>query len=169
LRIERIHQSVATVANTLRDGQIIKSTATMAGCCTDLEMPNEELPAAYLRGIELFNAGEFFACHEALEPLWLAARGEERAFLHALIQAAAALHHWQRGNLKGAASVFARAKQGLATMPARMMGIQTGQLTRELETFFSAVFASQSNRLQLPKIQLEPEQKTVQRFFPEEG
>ena len=42
------------------------------------------LPAEYLHGVELFNRGEYFACHEALEGLWQSAAGEEREFLHGL-------------------------------------------------------------------------------------
>jgi predicted metal-dependent hydrolase len=40
----------------------------------------------YLRGIELFNTGQFFDCHEVLEDIWRLATGEERAILHALIR-----------------------------------------------------------------------------------
>lgn len=114
-----------------------------------------ELPAAYLHGIEQFNAGEFFACHETLEELWLQSAGEQRTFLHALIQVAAALHHYQRGNLKGAASVYARARHKLEKLPPTMMSVSLSQLIRELEAFFSAVFASQSSRRVYPKIQLQ--------------
>lgn len=114
-----------------------------------------ELPAAYLRGIEQFNAGEFFACHETLEELWQQSAGEQRTFLHALIQVAAALHHYQRGNLKGAASVYARARHKLEKLPPTMMGVSLSQLIHELEAFFSAVFASQSSRHVYPKIQLQ--------------
>jgi hypothetical protein len=37
------------------------------------------------RGIELFNAGEFYECHEVLEDAWRPSRGAERFFLQALI------------------------------------------------------------------------------------
>jgi predicted metal-dependent hydrolase len=70
--------------------------------------------AAFQQAIKQFNAGEFFDCHETLEPLWLAAIGDDRTFLHGLIQAAAALHHHQRGNLKGAANVAQRAHEKLS-------------------------------------------------------
>ncbi len=53
-------------------------------------MPEEGLPPQYLRGIELFNAGQFFDCHEMLEELWLQATGLERESLQALIVECAA-------------------------------------------------------------------------------
>lgn len=85
-----------------------------------------ELPEEFARGVELFNDGKFFECHEVLEVVWLKAEGDEREFLHALIQAAAALHHFQRGNLKGARSVGRRAIQKLVKLP---------QLQASLEKF----------------------------------
>ena len=94
-----------------------------------------------MRGIELFNAGHFFESHEALEEVWLKSEGAERELLHALIQSAAALHHFQRGNLKGALSVHRRAQRKLAAAPPTVMGLDTKAFAQELEDFF----ASQSN------------------------
>lgn len=85
----------------------------------------DALPEAYLRGATLFNAGKFFECHEVWEEIWLKASGEDREFLHALIQAAAALHHLQQGNLKGALSVSNRAIERLNALPAVMMRLDT--------------------------------------------
>ncbi len=66
------------------------------------------------RYIELFNAGEYWASHEALEPLWLAAEGDRREFYRGLIQAAAAMVHHQRGNAHGVRVLAAKAKTRLA-------------------------------------------------------
>ena len=118
-------------------------------------MDTAELPPPYLRGIALFNAGEFYACHEVLEEMWQQAAGDERVLLHALIQTAAALHHYQRGNLKGAASIYARARRKLAPLPAAVLGLSLSQLTGTLEAFFSAAFAPQSSPLTYPIIQLQ--------------
>ena len=98
----------------------------------------EELPPEYLRGIELFNAGRYFECHEVWEVIWLPAEGIEREFLHAMIQIAASLLHFQRGNLKGAASVYDRAHGTLETMPAVVMQLDIRGFTQELESFYSA-------------------------------
>ena len=101
-----------------------------------------ELPAAYLRGVEQFNAGELFACHEILEELWQAAPlGEERVFLQALIQAAAALHHFRQGNLKGAASLAQRAIFKLRWVSRWMMQLDTRDLADDLQRFFERAAA----------------------------
>ena len=58
------------------------------------------------KGVELFNAQQFWHAHEAWEELWLHASGDERIFLQGLIQLAAAYHHVQRGTYRGGARLF---------------------------------------------------------------
>jgi hypothetical protein len=53
-------------------------------------------------GLRLFNAGEYFAAHDAWEELWTGYRGPWRNLLKGLIQVAVALYHFERGNLVGA-------------------------------------------------------------------
>jgi len=96
-----------------------------------------DLPEAFLRGAALFNAGRFFECHEAWEEIWLKAEGEEREFLHAMIQAAAALLHFRRGNLKGAQSVGGRAIEKLNVLPAIVMQLDTKAFRLALEQHLS--------------------------------
>lgn len=112
------------------------------------------LPLQYLRGIELFNAGEFFECHEALEEIWLPAQGIERDFLHAIIQAAVALHHYQRGNSKGAASVYERARRKLEALPPQMMQLDITTFARQLDDFFIQAFGNHQTPPSLPRISL---------------
>ena len=101
-----------------------------------------ELPPEYLRGIELFNEGRYFECHEAWETVWLKAEGVEREFLHAMIQIAAALLHQERGNRKGATSVYERARRMLKSSPKIVMQLDTGAFLREVEAVFSSLEAS---------------------------
>lgn len=54
------------------------------------------------RGVELFNAGEFFDAHEVWEDLWRDCASAERRFFQALIQAAVSAYHKARGNMTGA-------------------------------------------------------------------
>src|SRR5574341_608342 len=114
----------------------------------------DDLPVQYLRGIELFNAGEFFECHEAWEEIWLKAEGAERELLHALIQSAVALHHHQRGNLKGASSVYQRARNKLGTLPPAVMRLDTQDFAKHLDSFFHAALSAEQPLPSLPKIRL---------------
>src|ERR1043166_6334417 len=65
-------------------------------------------PAEYLAGIDLYNAGEFHAAHDAWEERWRDDCGpREKLFLQALIQSAAVFHHIEIGR-RGAAHRMSR-------------------------------------------------------------
>ncbi len=123
-------------------------------------MKTAELPKQYLRGLELFNAGEFYECHEVLEELWLRVAGDERALLQALIQTAAALHHYQRGNIKGALSVQQRALEKLSQLPPRVLQLDTQAFALDLQRFFAQASPSSKQPLPFPKIHLRYDGKT---------
>ena len=93
------------------------------------------------KGLALFNTGRFFECHEAWEKVWQRASGAEKLFCQGLIQVAVALLHAERGNLRGAASVFGKARAKLDPLPAAHMGIALGEFRSALDEFFAAVFA----------------------------
>lgn len=60
--------------------------------------------AGFVRsGVTLYNAGRFWEAHEALEAVWRASPGPDRALWQGLIQAAAAMLHRERGNAHGLA------------------------------------------------------------------
>lgn len=94
-----------------------------------------ELPEEFLRGIELFNQGRFFECHEVWETVWLRAEGDEREFLHAMIQSAAAFHHVQRGKLKGAMSLAQKAIGKFEKLPQFVLHFDAGDFRSRLESF----------------------------------
>lgn len=63
----------------------------------------------------LFNGGEYWLAHEALETVWRSIiDGDERRVWQGLIQAAAALLHRQRGNRHGVVVLGAAALAKLA-------------------------------------------------------
>ncbi len=55
----------------------------------------------YLKGIEHFNAREFFDAHEVWEDLWNAEHDKAHQFVQGLIQFATSLHHFEAQNFKG--------------------------------------------------------------------
>jgi predicted metal-dependent hydrolase len=91
----------------------------------------ERLDAGYRRGIELFNAEQFFECHEVLEEVWRAAPAEERFFLQALIHFAVGFYHHQRGNPDGADRQLRKALRKLAGYLPNYGGLDTAQIYRE--------------------------------------
>jgi predicted metal-dependent hydrolase len=52
--------------------------------------------------VRLFNAGEWYGCHDGLEELWHETQGPMRPVLQGLLQIAVAELHHERGNRRGA-------------------------------------------------------------------
>src|SRR4029077_12347537 len=81
-------------------------------------MTADERQAILRRACDLFNAGEYWLAHEALETVWrsIISDGDAAAarVWQGLIQAAAALLHQQRGNSHGVAAVGRGALEKLA-------------------------------------------------------
>jgi uncharacterized protein len=56
----------------------------------------------FWQGVEQFNSGEFYACHDTLEALWMEAIEPDRTFYQGILQVAVALYHLGNRNLRGA-------------------------------------------------------------------
>jgi uncharacterized protein len=107
----------------------------------------------FQRGIALFNSEEFFQAHEVWEELWLAEAEPERTFLQGLIQAAAAFHHYIRGNFSGAQSLLASAALKLQRFPVEHRGIASGQLRDQVVWWAQALGeGADPGRDKLPRI-----------------
>ncbi|HEV2705066.1 MAG TPA: DUF309 domain-containing protein [Pyrinomonadaceae bacterium] len=74
-------------------------------------------PIEYLAGIDLYNAGEFHAAHDAWEERWVDEAGpREKLFLQALIQSAVAFHHLEIGRPGAARRMYQMAKEKFARL-----------------------------------------------------
>ena len=90
----------------------------------------------YHRGIELFNQGEYFDCHEVWEGLWIEETGEDRRFYQGLIQAAVALHHLENGNLVGARKLVESSAGYLCGYRPQHAGLDVEAFLEALRTCF---------------------------------
>jgi uncharacterized protein len=52
--------------------------------------------------VSLFNAGDWYACHDGFEELWHETQGPMRPVLQGILQIAVAQLHLERGNTRGA-------------------------------------------------------------------
>jgi predicted metal-dependent hydrolase len=98
----------------------------------------QELHPEALHGIALFNAGKYFAAHEALENAWRAEPGPQRELYQAILQVAVTYLHLQRGNYAGALKVAARCQAKLDQWPAACSGLDLAGLRRNLTTVLAA-------------------------------
>ena len=81
-------------------------------------------------GIDLFNRGAFFECHEALEEIWTPERGPRRLFLQSIIHIAVAFYHVQRGNRIGAERQLRKGLKKMAGYLPECEGVYTEDLYR---------------------------------------
>ena len=105
---------------------------------------------AITEGIAHFNARRFFEAHEALEALWLKEKGEEKLFLHGLIQVAAAFHHHLRGNEKGFRSLLEKGEKKLALHSGKNQGIDAENFLKQLGPWLAATRAHEIAPTTLP-------------------
>ena len=81
-------------------------------------------PLELIVGIEQFNAGEFYACHETLEAIWIAEPGDIRRLYQGVLQVGVAFYHLGRRNFRGATSLFQTGIAYLQPFAPVCMGVQ---------------------------------------------
>ena len=100
-------------------------------------MTPEVRRAHVTRARDLFNAGEYWLAHEALETVWrsIISDGDAAAarVWQGLIQAAAALLHQQRGNTHGVTTVGGGALEKLAGRQRPDVEVETVRFRAQLE------------------------------------
>jgi predicted metal-dependent hydrolase len=121
-------QSVSVSAKGLQQCQNVEAQACNELALMTLDWTQGELA----EGLRCYRSQKFFAAHEHWESVWLATKGPEKPFLQALIQVAAALHHFQRGNSRGAASLMQTAIHRLKLHTDSFGGIAVASLCEEI-------------------------------------
>ena len=75
------------------------------------DLCNAPLHPQAAEGLRLFNAGEYFEAHEALEDAWNAEPGKVRELYRGILQIAVVYLHITRGNYNGAVKVYGRSQR----------------------------------------------------------
>ena len=86
-----------------------------------------------VRGFQLFNQGEYWKAHEALEEAWLAEPGQIRHLYRGILQVGVTYYHITRQNYAGALKVYHRSQRWLKPFPDICRGIDVGRLRHDLE------------------------------------
>jgi predicted metal-dependent hydrolase len=90
-------------------------------------------------GLRLFNAGEYFEAHEALEIAWKEETGSVRDLYRGILQIAVTYLHITRGNYNGAVKVYGRSQKWLKGWADICRGIHVEVLRRDAETAINEV------------------------------
>jgi len=88
------------------------------------------------QGIDLFNSGQYFACHDVFEDYWSELTCPEKSLFQGLIQAAVALFHFEEGNLGGALRMYTSSRMRLLGFRDGAAGIDVARLLRDMECCF---------------------------------
>lgn len=96
-------------------------------------------PVEYIAGIDLYNAGEFHAAHDAWEERWMDDVGpQEKLFLQAMIQSAVAFHHLEIGRPGAARRMYQMAKEKFARLQTkRFMSLDLDDYQAQLDESLS--------------------------------
>lgn len=90
--------------------------------------PTNSLPAEFWQGIDQFNQGEFYDCHDTLEALWMEAVEPEKTFYQGILQIAVALYHLGNLNQRGAVILLGEGLNRLRRYPESFEAIDLDNL-----------------------------------------
>lgn len=122
-------------------------------------------PVEYIAGIDLYNAGEFHAAHDAWEERWMGEVGpQEKLFLQAMIQSAVAFHHLEIGRPGAARRMHQMAGEKFARLRTTVfMSLDLDDYQKQLEAALAWLRDAPDPRdlehpeIVPPKIRLLPE------------
>ena len=95
--------------------------------------PPERLPDLVLQGIEEFNRGEFFECHEYLEEAWMHESGRVRYLYQGILQVGVGFYHLQNGNWRGATGLLRNGTTRLKEFEPATLGVDVAKLVSQSE------------------------------------
>ena len=99
----------------------------------------KEKAAAFRRGVEQFNAREFWEAHESWELVWLPAPEPDKTFLQGIIQVSAGFYHYTENNLPGARSLLRRGLAKLEQFPDGYRGLRLEDLRVAARAWLAAL------------------------------
>jgi predicted metal-dependent hydrolase len=88
----------------------------------------ESPPPNLLKGIEEFNRGDFFECHETLEELWLVKTDPFRELYQGILQIGVAFYHLQAGRFRPVVTLLKQGRNYLRSFAPTCMTVNVEAL-----------------------------------------
>jgi predicted metal-dependent hydrolase len=88
--------------------------------------------AALKKGIQEFNDGDYFECHETLEDVWMIEVGPDRPFYQGLLQLSVGCFHLLNRNYVGAESQWSKAHAKLQAFGDEHLGVELKSLIEQI-------------------------------------
>lgn len=90
-------------------------------------------------GIDQFNQGDYYACHDTLEAIWMEATIPEKPFFQGILQLAVALYHLSNHNAKGAAILLGEGIKRLEPFEPDYRGVNVTALLDCADAWLASV------------------------------
>jgi predicted metal-dependent hydrolase len=104
-------------------------------------------PEGLIEGIRLFNAGEYYECHEELEAIWLEERGPIRYLYQGILQIGVGFHHLRNGNFRGTRLLLENGIAKVERFQPLCMGVDTLRLRDESQACLDQLLELGSERI----------------------
>jgi len=108
---------------------------------------DDQPSAAFLQGVTLFNAGEFYKQHDVFEKHWMEDPRPIRSLYQGVLQIGVALHHVETGNYRGAIKMLRRGLPRLRSLPPVCQTLDVATLRREARAIHDELLALGPERL----------------------
>ena len=105
-------------------------------------------PAEFWLGIEQFNQGDYYACHDTLEAIWMAANTCDQAFYQGILQIAVGLYHLTNLNWQGAAILLGEGSHRLDAYEDTYGGIDVADLVDQAIAWLTALQTTGPDQVQ---------------------
>jgi predicted metal-dependent hydrolase len=99
----------------------------------DLSACERPLPDGIRKGIEQFNNGAFYRCHDSIEAVWVEEPGDVRLLYQGILQISVAFYHVQKGNWPGMIKMMERGKGKLMPFRPSCRGIDVAGLLLDVD------------------------------------
>ena len=106
-----------------------------------------------VKGIEEFNRGLFFECHETLEEIWLEDRGDDRLFYQGIIQIAAAYFKWEQNVPMGTLKLMRSGLEKLSSYGPVHLGVDLKSFKETVQAQLLKVEAFTRHGTEPPSLQ----------------
>jgi uncharacterized protein len=98
---------------------------------------DDGLPQSFWQGVEQFQQGEFYACHDTLEAIWIEAQEPNKTFFQGILQIAVACYHLSNQNWRGAVILLGEGSRRLMSYRPEYEGIDVEALVSTSTEFLT--------------------------------
>lgn len=99
----------------------------------------QTVPEEFWQGVEQFNQGQFYACHDTLEALWMEATEPQKTFYQGVLQIAVALYHLGNSNWRGGVILLGEGINRLRRYLPTYAGIDVDELLTQSAALLTAL------------------------------